>query len=81
MLRLAQRLEGEGYRLTYVGVDPLGRIDLAEFEAALTGDVERVYHAVALDPLTAAVCTLPQIREMVDEMLAAQTQWLPQFQR
>jgi alpha-galactosidase/6-phospho-beta-glucosidase family protein len=29
--------------------------------------------------LTAAVCTLPQIRSMVDEMLAAQEQWLPQF--
>jgi len=42
VLRLAQRLEGEGYRLTYVGVDPLGRIDLAEFEAALTGETALV---------------------------------------
>ena len=50
-------------------------------EAALSGDVEAVYHAVMLDPLTAAVCTLPQIRSMVDEMLAAQAQWLPQFQQ
>jgi alpha-galactosidase len=49
-------------------------------EAALAGDVEAVYHAVALDPLTAAVCTLPQIRSMVDEMLAAEMGWLPQFQ-
>jgi alpha-galactosidase len=32
-----------------------------------------------LDPLTAAVCTLDQIRAMVDELLAAQAQWLPQF--
>ena len=46
----------------------------------MTGDVEAVYHAVMLDPLTAAVCTLPQIREMADEMLDAQAQWLPQFQ-
>ncbi len=30
-------------------------------EAALTGDTDAVYHAVMLDPLTAAVCTLPQI--------------------
>jgi len=29
--------------------------------AALTGDVEHVHHAVALDPLTATMCTLPQI--------------------
>ena len=49
-------------------------------EAALTSDVEAVHHAVMLDPLTAAVCTLPQIRSMVDEMLGAQARWLPQFQ-
>ena len=48
-------------------------------EAALTGDVEAVYHAVMMDPLTAAVCTLPQIHSMVGEMLEAQAQWLPQF--
>ncbi len=48
-------------------------------EAALTGDADAVYHAVMLDPLTAAVCTLPQIHAMVTEMLNAQEQWLPQF--
>jgi alpha-galactosidase len=46
-------------------------------EAALTGSKEAVYHAVMLDPLTAAVCTLPQIHELVDKMLAAEAQWLP----
>jgi alpha-galactosidase len=34
-----------------------------------------------MDPLTAAVCTLPQIDDMVEEMLEAQAQWLPQFDR
>ena len=48
-------------------------------EAALTGSREAVYHAVMLDPLTAAVCTLPQIHELVDKMLAAEAQWLPKF--
>jgi alpha-galactosidase len=48
-------------------------------EAALTGNREHVYHAVMLDPLTAAVLTLPQIREMVDELFAAEAQWLPDF--
>jgi alpha-galactosidase len=48
-------------------------------EAAVTGSLEAVYHAIMLDPLTAAVCTLPQIRLMVDEMLEAQARWLPQF--
>ena len=35
--------------------------------------------AVALDPLTAAVLTLKEIREMTAEMLEAQRKWLPQF--
>ena len=48
-------------------------------EAALSGDPESVYHAVMLDPLSAAVCTLPQIRKMVGELLTQQSQWLPQF--
>jgi alpha-galactosidase len=48
-------------------------------EAALTGNREAVYHAVMLDPLTAAVCTLDQIRAMVSELLTAQARWLPQF--
>jgi len=46
-------------------------------EAALTGDVELAMQAIALDPLTAACCTLAEIREMTAEMLAAETQWLP----
>lgn len=48
-------------------------------EAALSGETEAVQHAVMLDPLTAAVCTLGEIRAMVDEMLDAQARWLPQF--
>jgi alpha-galactosidase len=32
-----------------------------------------------LDPLTAAVCSLDQIRAMVSELLTAQARWLPQF--
>jgi alpha-galactosidase len=48
-------------------------------EAALRGSRDAVHHAVLLDPLTAAVCTLPQIHAMVDEMLAEQGRWLPQL--
>ncbi|MBK8027140.1 MAG: alpha-glucosidase/alpha-galactosidase [Chloroflexi bacterium] len=48
-------------------------------EAALTGNRDAAAHAVMLDPLTAAVCTLPQIYALVSEMLEAQTRWLPQF--
>jgi alpha-galactosidase len=50
-------------------------------EAALSGDTEAVHHAVSLDPLTAAVCTLEQIRAMTAELLEAQAPWLPQFAR
>jgi alpha-galactosidase len=49
-------------------------------EASMLGDREAVTHAVMLDPLTAAVCTLDQIRLMVDEMFVAQAHWLPQFE-
>jgi alpha-galactosidase len=49
-------------------------------EASLTGDKDAVHYAVMMDPLTAAVCTLPQIHAMVDEMFEAQARWLPQFE-
>ena len=48
-------------------------------EASFTGDPELVMQAVALDPLTSAVLTLQEIREMVAEMLVAEQKYLPQF--
>jgi alpha-galactosidase len=48
-------------------------------EAAMAGDRDLVHAAVALDPLTSAVQTLPKIREMVDRMLEAEAPWLPRF--
>lgn len=48
-------------------------------EASLMGSKEAVCQAVMLDPLTAAVCTLDEIRAMVDDLFDAQIQWLPQF--
>jgi alpha-galactosidase len=49
-------------------------------EAAITGDPEHIVHACALDPLTGAVLTLRETREMASEMLEAQRAWLPQFE-
>ncbi len=46
-------------------------------EAALEADPERIVQAAALDPLTGAVCTLAEIREMCSRMLEAQRRWLP----
>jgi len=48
-------------------------------EASFTGDTELVMQAIALDPLTAAVLTLSEIREMTAEMLEAERKYLPQF--
>ena len=48
-------------------------------EASISGDPELVVQAVALDPLTAAVLTLAEIRAMVSEMLEAERPYLPQF--
>jgi alpha-galactosidase len=48
-------------------------------EAGLTGDPEHIVHAVALDPLTSACCTLKEVRDMVAAMLEAESRWLPQF--
>lgn len=48
-------------------------------EAALTGDPERAMQAIAMDPLTGAVCTLDQCRRMTAELLEAERAWLPQF--
>lgn len=45
--------------------------------AALESDVEHIVHAVAMDPLTGAVLTLKEIRDLCIEMLEAQRQWLP----
>lgn len=49
--------------------------------AAQSGDRELVHAAVALDKLTSAVVPLEDIRKMVDEMLTAEEQWLPQSMR
>lgn len=54
-------------------------VQMLAAEAALESNPERVVHAVALDPLTSAVLTLGEIREMCTEMLEAQRQWLPGF--
>jgi len=48
-------------------------------EAALTGDPRKVFHAICFDPLTSAVLSLAEIKQMVDEMFEANREWLPQF--
>ncbi|NLW51261.1 MAG: alpha-galactosidase [Candidatus Brocadiaceae bacterium] len=48
-------------------------------EAALTGDPTLLYQAICYDPLTAAVLSLAEIKDMTREMLKRNRRYLPQF--
>jgi len=50
-------------------------------EACLSGDPQKVFHAIAYDPLSAAVLSLAEIRRMVNEMLEKNRDFLPTFRR
>jgi len=53
--------------------------DLLAVKGALEGDVKAVEQAIALDPLTAAVLSLSQIKSLVQDLLIADKKFLPQF--
>ena len=78
-------VDATGIRPCYVGDLPpqlagLNRTNVNVQElavkAALEGNREVAYQAVQLDPLTAAVCSLKEIRQMTDELFAASAPWL-----
>ena len=48
-------------------------------EASLTGDPRLVYWSICYDPLTSAVLSLAEIKDMVRDMFAANAGYLPQF--
>ncbi|MCA9895649.1 MAG: alpha-glucosidase/alpha-galactosidase, partial [Anaerolineae bacterium] len=48
-------------------------------EAAVHGDVMLLKQAMLHDPLVAAVCNPEEVWQMTDEMLVAQSQWLPNY--
>jgi alpha-galactosidase len=79
-----------GYGIHPVHVGPLPEpiaanlrqhVDVFELvvEAALTGDRKIALDALLLDAQTAAVLTPPETGKMLDEMLAAEAEFLPQF--
>ena len=77
-----------GFNPVYVGELPpqcaaLNNMSVAVEEmavdGALTGDPEKVFHSICYDPLTAAVLSLAEIRNMVNEMLRKNRDYLPQF--
>ena len=47
--------------------------------AVLEQDREAALHALMVDPLTAAVCSLEEIRHLFDEMVEAEKPYLPEF--
>ena len=82
-------VDGLGVHPCYVGDLPpqlaaLCRSNIAVQElavkAALEGDREALFQAVALDPLTASLLSLEQIARLTDEMFNALLPWMPQFQ-
>ena len=48
-------------------------------EALATGKREHIYHAAMLDPHTAAELDLDQIWSLVDDLIEAHGDWLPEF--
>ncbi|RKP57262.1 alpha-glucosidase/alpha-galactosidase [Cohnella endophytica] len=77
-----------GISMPQVGKLPLGpaavcnvsiSVQRLAVEAAIHGDDRLLRQAFMMDPLVGAVCNPKEIWQMVDEMLVAQAQWLPQY--
>jgi alpha-galactosidase len=81
-------VDKEGFHPVHIGTLPpqcaaLDQVNvMAEemaVEAALTGDPTLVFYSIAYDPLTAAVLSLAEIKEMVNEMFEQNRDYLPGF--
>ena len=77
-----------GLHIPRVGDLPLGcaavcnasiSVQRLAVEAAMRGDDRLLVQAMMMDPLVGAVCTPPEIAQMVDDLLIAQAEWLPQY--
>jgi alpha-galactosidase len=55
------------------------RVQQMGMEAAVHGDLTLLKQAMLHDPLVGAVCNPEEVWQMMDEMLVAQAQWLPNF--
>jgi len=83
-------VNGSGLSVPAVGDLPLGCaavcsqsiwVQKLAVEAAVLGDAQLLKQAALMDPLTGAVCNPPEVWQMVDEMLIAGKQWLPQYKK
>src|SRR5690625_70965 len=82
-------VDSNGINMPVVGDLPLGcaavcnasiSVQRLSVEAAVTGDDQLLRQAMMMDPLVGAVCNPNEIWQMVDEMLVAQSEWLPQYE-
>lgn len=83
-------VDASGIQPTYVGDLPpqltaliRTNINVQELtvKALMTENREHIYHAAMMDPHTAAELDLDQIWSLVDELLAAHGDWLPEWAR
>lgn len=83
-------VDGNGISIPKVGDLPLGCAAICSqsvwvqrlaVEAAVSGDEILLKQAAMMDPLTGAVCSTPEVSQMIDEMLVAQKKWLPQYEK
>lgn len=81
-------VDKNGVQPTHIGELPLHLAALMQtninvqaltVEAALSGNREYIYYAAMLDPHTAAELDLDQIYALVDELIEAHGEWLPEF--
>jgi len=88
IVEVACLVDGKGIQPTHFGSLPthlalLNQQHMAFHDlvatAVLEQDREAAVHALMVDPLTAAVCSLAEIRQMFDEMAEAERDYLPEF--
>jgi alpha-galactosidase len=82
-------VDRNGISIPRVGDLPLGcaaicnqsiSVQRLSVEAAVHGDPTLLKQAMLMDPLTGAVCNPPEVWALTDEMLKAESRWLPQYQ-
>jgi alpha-galactosidase len=83
-------VDGNGISVPIVGNLPWGcaaicgqsiAVQRLAVEAAIRGDPALLKQAMLLDPLVGAVCNTGEVWAMTDEMLKAESQWLPQYRQ
>ena len=81
-------VDGLGVHIPVIGPLPLGcaavcnssiSVQRLAVEAAVHGDDLLLRQAMMMDPLVGAVCNPSEIWQMVDDLLIAQEEWLPQY--